>query len=126
MNDTQNPVAVPKPSKIRRIVRGLLLGVIFLVAVSALAVLLNQALLGMFEDAHAWEEWRTEHYWALLTWRIMIYTVMTVAWLKLKAHQPKSERLKNRKRFSKIELLVVVLILLVEVSKFVFKTGNVL
>lgn len=126
MNDTQNPVAVPKPSKIRRIVRGLLLGASFLVAVSALAVLLNQALLGMFEDAHEWEEWRIEHYWALLTWRMMIYTVMTVAWLKLKAHQPKSECLKNRKRFSKIELLVVVLILLVEVSKFVFKTGNVI
>ncbi|WP_300731795.1 hypothetical protein [Pseudomonas sp.] len=126
MSDIQKPVATPKHSLSQRIGRGFLLGFGLLIAFSILAVLVNIALLSMFENAHEWEEWRTDHYWLLLVWRLMIYTALTVTWLKLKARQPKSERLKSRKYFLKIELLVVVLILLVEASKFAFQTEGAL
>lgn len=125
MSDIQEPVATPKRSLPQRVGRGFTLGLGLLIAFTIMAVLLNMALLSMFENAHEWEEWRIDHYWALLAWRLMIYTALTVTWLKLKARQPKSEHLKSRKHFLKIELLVVVLILLVEISKFAFQTGGV-
>jgi len=126
MSDIQEPVRAPKRSLSQRVGRGFLLGLSLLIAFSILAVLLNMALVSVFENADEWEEWRTEHYWPLLAWRLMIYSALTVTWLKLKARQPKSERLKSRKHFLQIELLVVVLILLVEISKFAFQTGGAL
>ncbi len=126
MNEIQGSDTAPVGSLTHRVGRGFLLGLGILLAIAALAILLNAALFHIFDNAQQWQEWRTEHYWLLLTWRLLLYTALTVAWLKLKARLPKPERLKSQKRLLKIELLVVVLILLVELSKFLLLRGGAL
>lgn len=126
MIDIQDPVAAPGRSLTRRVGRGMLIGLGILFAISILAVLLNAALLVMFDNAQQWQAWRTDHYWSLFTWRLTLYAALAVAWLNLKARLPQSERTKRRKGLLKIEVMVVLLFLMVELSKALFQTGGAL
>jgi len=96
-----------------------------LVAITALALLLNAAFLQLFDNIQQWQEWRANHYWHLLAWRLTLYTVLTVTWFKLKARLPKSELQQSRKRLLKVEAMVVLLVLLIEVSKVLLQPGGV-
>lgn len=84
-------------------------------------VLLNAVLMSMFDSAEQWQAWRVDNYWPLLTWRLMLYIALTVAWLKLKAHLPQSKR----KGLLKIEVMVVLLFAMVEMSKVLYQAGGV-
>jgi hypothetical protein len=75
----------------------------------------------MFDNV---QQWRTDHYWPLLAWRLMLYTLLAVAWFKLKARLTESERLKSRNRLLKIEILVALLVLLIELSKVLLQPGG--
>jgi hypothetical protein len=121
MTDMQDPIAVPKRSLTRQIGRCLLIGFGILLAVATLAVVLNATLLRMFDNV---QQWRTDHYWPLLAWRLMLYTLLAVAWFKLKARLTESERLKSRNRLLKIEILVALLVLLIELSKVLLQPGG--
>lgn len=124
MTDMQDPIAVPKHSLTRQIGQCLLIGFGILLAVATLAVVLNATLLRMFDNVQQWQEWRTDHYWPLLAWRLMLYTLLAVAWFKLKARLTESERLKSRNRLLKIEILVALLVLLIELSKVLLQPGG--
>lgn len=120
----QAPAAIPSRSLAHRMGRRVLIGLSILLAVSVLAVLLNTALLRMFDNIQHWQEWRTDHYWLLLAWRLTLYIALAVAWVKLKARLPEPERLKSRNRLLKVEVLVVLLVLLIELSKVLLKPGG--
>lgn len=126
MTDIQDPVAVPNHSLSRRVGWRLLIGFGVLLAVITLAIALNAALLRMFDNIQQWQEWRTDHYWLLLAWRLMLYTLLAVAWFKLKARLTESERLKSRNRLLKIEILAALLALLIELSKVLLQLGGAL
>ena len=79
----------------------------------------------VFDSAEQWQAWRTDNYWLLLCWRLMLYMAMAYAWLKLKYRLPQSERTKQRRGFFNIEVMVVILVLMVEVSKAVSQAGGI-
>lgn len=125
MSNMQEPAAAPNRSLARRVGRSILLVLGALFATTALGVLLTTVLMSVFDSAEQWQAWRTDHYWPLFTWRLMLYISLIVAWLKLKARLPQSERTKRRKDLLKIEVMVILLVLMVELSKVLFQAGGV-
>ena len=108
----------------RRIGHSILIGFGVFLAVCALAVLMSAALLRLFDSVQQWQQWRADYYWPLLAWRLLLYTALTVGWLKLKARLCELQRLNSRGRLLKIEILFVCLALLIELSKVLFQTGG--
>ncbi len=125
MTNMQEPTAAPNRSLARRVGRSLLLVMGVLLATTALAALLSAVLMSVFDNAEQWQAWRTDHYWPLFAWRLMLYIALAVAWLKLKARLPQSERTRRRKGLLKIEVMVILLVLMVELSKVLFQAGGV-
>jgi hypothetical protein len=95
----------------------------FLLVFSALAVLLTIACLRLFGGMEAWQQWRIDHYGSLLAWRLALYISLAVVWLKLKARLHAGAPHTSRKRLLRIEILVVLLGLLIEVSRLAFEPG---
>ena len=56
----------------------------------------------------------------------MLYIALTVAWFKFKVRLSNSERSKRRKGLLKIEIMVILLFLMVELSKVLYQAGGVL
>ncbi|QGF91713.1 hypothetical protein GH769_00180 [Pseudomonas sp. CFSAN084952] len=121
MTDIQDPVAAPNRSLIRRVGRGTLVVLGTLLATTALVVLLNAVLMSMFDSAEQWQAWRVVNHWPLFTWRLMLYIALTVAWLKLKASLP----LSRRKGLLKIEVMVILLFVMIELSKAFLPSGGI-
>ncbi|QPO18738.1 hypothetical protein HXW90_04070 [Pseudomonas sp. Y39-6] len=125
MIDTRRSSNASNRSVVRRTGRAILIALAVLLANTAVAVLLSSVLMRVFDSAEQWQAWRTDNYWLLLCWRLMLYTAMAYAWLKLKYRLPQSERTKQRRGFFKIEVMVVILVLMVEVSKAVSQAGGI-
>lgn len=125
MIDTRRSSNASSRSVVRRTGRAILIALAVLLANTAVAVLLSSVLMRVFDSAEQWQAWRTDNYWLLLCWRLMLYTAMAYAWLKLKYRLPQSERTKQRRGFFKIEVMVVILVLMVEVSKAVSQAGGI-
>ncbi|EPJ76301.1 hypothetical protein [Pseudomonas sp. CFT9] len=126
MTDIQDPVAAPNRSLTRRVGWGILLVLGTLLVTTALVVLLSAVLMSVFDSAEQWQAWRVENYWPLFTWRLMLYIALTVAWFKFKVRLSNSERSKRRKGLLKIEIMVILLFLMVELSKVLYQAGGVL
>ncbi len=126
MTDIQSPVVASAHSLTRQLGRGVLISLAVLVAMTLLVVLLNAVFLRLFDNLQQWQEWRSNHYWHLLAWRLVLYITLAVAWLKLKARLPESERQRLRMRVLRVEILVVLLVLLIELSKVLLQPGGVL
>ena len=124
MIDTRRSSNASNRSVVRRTGRAILIALAVLLANTAVAVLLSSVLMRVFDSAEQWQAWRTDNYWLLLCWRLMLYMAMAYAWLKLKYRLPQSERTKQRRGFFKIEVMVVILVLMVEVSKAVSQAGG--
>lgn len=113
--------ALPQ-AKSLRLAKWLLLGVFILAVVSAIVLLLSIAAMRIFGSVQLWEAWRLEHYWHLLLWRMLLYSVLVGFWLKTRPHvlsQPTS----TPKRVVRIEILATLLIILLEVSKAAVQVG---
>ena len=108
----------------RRIGHSMLIGFGVFLAVFALVILMSAALLRLFDSVQQWQQWRADYYWSLLAWRLLLYTALTVGWLKLKARLCELQRLNSRGRLLKIEILFVFLVLLIELSKVLFQNGG--
>ncbi|WP_044275356.1 hypothetical protein [Pseudomonas fluorescens] len=121
MTDIQDPVTFPNRSLTRRVGRGILLALGTLLVTTALVVLLSAFLMSVFDSAEQWQAWRVANYWPLFTWRLMLYIALTVAWLKLKARLPQS----RRKGLLKIEVMVVLLFVMIELSKAFLPSGGI-
>lgn len=127
MIDTRRSSNASNRSVVRRTGRAILIALAVLLANTTVAVLLSSVLMRVFDSAEQWQAWRTDNYWLLLCWRLMLYMAMAYAWLKLKLKYrlPQSERTKQRRGFFKIEVMVVILVLMVEVSKAVSQAGGI-
>lgn len=92
---------------------GLLISLIMLLASVALGVTaLNH--LGVFEN---WLRWRSDNYLMLLAWRVFLYAVVIVGWLKVRDRLPldQSDLTLNRRR--RVEGLVILLFVIIEIAK---------
>lgn len=125
MIDTRRSSNASNRSVVRRTGRAILIALAVLLANTTVAILLSSVLMRVFDSAEQWQAWRTDNYWLLLCWRLMLYMAMAYAWLKLKYRLPQSERTKQRRGFFKIEVMVVILVLMVEVSKAVSQAGGI-
>jgi hypothetical protein len=126
MTEMQEPVDATNRSLVRRTGRSILLVLGVLLATTALVVLLSTVLMNMFDSAEQWQTWRNDHYWPLFTWRLMLYIALSVAWFKFKARLSTSELSKRRKGLLKIEIMVFLLFLMIELSKVLYQAGGAL
>ncbi|QHF43006.1 hypothetical protein PspS35_04095 [Pseudomonas sp. S35] len=125
MTDSQDPVTMPGRSQTRRVVRCIMLVLGTLLSATALMVLLSAILMSVFESAEQWQAWRTDHYWTLATWRLVVYAFLVVSWLKLKAQLSKSKRTEARKGLRRLEIMIVLLFVMIELSKAFFPSGGI-
>lgn len=101
----------------RRVVVWLLASLGMIILLSILAVLLGTVIMHFFGSVEQWQQWRVENYWILLAWRLCLYTVLVMFWLQLKARLPKPAPGPARNRLIRVEVMVVLLVLLIELSK---------
>lgn len=109
--------ATKSPFTARRVVVWLLASLGMIVLLSILAVLLGTVIMHFFGSVEQWQQWRVENYWILLAWRLCLYTVLVMFWLQLKARLPKPTPGPARNRLIRVEVMVVLLVLLIELSK---------
>lgn len=124
MTNLHAPSDILKQALTRRLGRGLAIGLCVLLTVTVLTAVLGYALTRVFDNAQQWQEWRSNHYWSLFAWRLMLYATIVVAWLKLKARMPEATRRRDHRRLVKIEILFTLLILLAEFSKVLLQRGG--
>jgi len=118
MNETsQTPQSKPL-----RWAKWLLLGVLILAVVAVIVLLLGVAVMRIFGSVQLWEDWRLEHYWHLLLWRMLLYSVLVSFWLKVRPHVL-SLPTSTPKRIIRVEILAGLLIALLEVSKAAAQVG---
>ncbi|MBC2659063.1 hypothetical protein H7A76_26800 [Pseudomonas sp. MSSRFD41] len=101
-----------KPTVIRRLAGGLALCV-FLMIVCVVISLIALNNLGAMET---WSTWRSNNYLTMLLWRLLLYSLIVVAWLRLKRQLP-SPSAQAQKRLIRVEGLVLMLFLVLEISK---------
>ncbi|MCQ4322632.1 MULTISPECIES: hypothetical protein [Pseudomonadaceae] len=123
MTDIQDPAASGR-SLTRRVGRGILLVLSVLLATTAIVVLLNAILMSVFDSAEQWQAWRTDHYWPLFTWRLMLYVALIIAWIKIKARWTHSKRTDARK-LRRLEIMVILLFVMIELSKAFIPSGGI-
>ena len=124
MTDIQDPVGSSGRSLTRRVGRGILLVLSVLLATTAIVVLLSAILMSVFDSAEQWQVWRTDHYWPLFTWRLMLYVALIIAWIKLKARWAHSKRTDARK-LRRLEIMVILLFVMIELSKAFIPSGGI-
>jgi len=101
-----------KPTVLRRLAGGLALCV-FLMIVCVVISLIALNNLGAMET---WSTWRSNNYLTMLLWRLLLYSLLVVAWLRLKRQLPEPSA-QAQKRLIRVEGLVLMLFLVLEVSK---------
>lgn len=90
----------------------LLSGMMLLLSVLVGIIAINH--LGVFDT---WLKWREGNYLPLLLWRLVLYGSIVLAWLKLKARLPGTEEGQPSKGTQRIEFLVLLLFVIIEISK---------
>ena len=116
---------MPGRSQTRRVVRCIMLVLGTLLSATALMVLISAILMSVFESAEQWQAWRTDHYWTLATWRLVAYAFLVVSWLKLKARLSQSKRTEARKELRRLEVMIVLLFVMIELSKAFLPSGGI-
>lgn len=122
MPDVQPPNPAAIPSMIKRLLRSVGIGLLTLFVISIGTLLFSALLMHVFDDVEQFHQWREDNYGYLLAWRLTLYSVVTLFWLKLKARLSLS--MHQRKRLRRAEFLVVLLLLLVELNKAFFQSGG--
>lgn len=92
---------------------GMLLSVVMLL-LSVLLGIIAIKHLGLFDT---WLKWREGNYLPLLLWRLALYSSIVFAWVKLKARMPGAEEGQPSKGTQRIEFLVLLLFVIIEISK---------
>ena len=92
----------------------------------SVGILLISVLLGLIAVNHlgifnTWMKWSEGNYLPLLLWRLALYSSIVIAWLKLKALLPAlqvgSEEDQSSKGTHRVEFLVLLLFMIIEISK---------
>lgn len=92
-----------------------------LTILTVLAILVNAAMFRFFGGVQGWQIWRADHYWHLLAWRITLYAVIALAWHKLKTRARNDAKQPQNKRLRRVEILAVLLVSLIELSRLVLQ-----
>ncbi|ERT16585.1 MULTISPECIES: hypothetical protein [Pseudomonas] len=92
---------------------GVLLSVVMLL-LSVLLGIIAVNHLGVFDN---WLKWRENNYLPLLLWRLSLYGSIVFAWVKLKSRLPGNEEGMSSKGVQRIEYLVLLLFVIIEISK---------
>ncbi|ASE21879.1 hypothetical protein D3X12_29105 [Pseudomonas protegens] len=101
-----------KPTVLSRLAGGLALCVLLMIVCVVISLIaLNN--LGAMES---WSAWRSNNYLTMLLWRLFLYSLIVVVWLRLKRQLPPSST-QAQKRLIRVEGLVLMLFLVLEVSK---------
>ncbi|WP_430446292.1 MAG: hypothetical protein ACQZ2J_01950 [Pseudomonas piscis] len=101
-----------KPTVLRRLAGGLALCV-FLMIVCVVISLIALNNLGAMET---WSTWRSNNYLTMALWRLFLYSLIVFVWLRLKRQLPPPSA-QAQKRLIRVEGLVLMLFLVLEVSK---------
>lgn len=102
-----------KAHPLKVLLEGVVLSVVMLLLSMLLGIIaINH--LGVFD---AWLKWREGNYLPLLLWRITLYGIIVFGWLKLKARLPGAEAGQGSKGTQRIEFLVLLLFVIIEISK---------
>ncbi|WP_425928758.1 hypothetical protein [Pseudomonas sp. NyZ201] len=95
----------------------LLGGVLLSVAILLLSILLGIIAVNHMGVFDTWLKWREGNYLPLLLWRLALYGSIIFAWVKLKARLPGNEENQPSKGVQRIEFLVLLLFVIIEISK---------
>lgn len=95
----------------------LLGGVLLSVVMLLLSVLLGIIAINHLGIFDTWLKWREGNYLPLLLWRLALYSSIVFAWVKLKARLPGTEEGQSSKGIQRIEFLVLLLFVIIEISK---------
>ncbi|MGZ8064208.1 hypothetical protein [Pseudomonas aeruginosa] len=106
----------------RKLLGQLLVGVLMVIGLAVVGTLLSLFALNHFGGIQAFETWRDQHYDSLLAWRLCLYGLIALGWLKVK--QKRTFSAAQRTRILRIELLVILLFVLLESSKAYVHTGG--
>lgn len=106
-----------KTGSLRRAARVAVITLVVLCSLSALVIVLAPLLFQTPEDFLRWQAWRVEHSGYMLIWRLTLYTALAMAWIKLKSHRSKNSSASERKQVRRIETLMVLLLLMIELVK---------
>lgn len=108
-----------KTGSLRRMARVAGITLVVLCSLNALVIVLAPLLFQPPEDFLRWQAWRVEHSGYMFIWRLTLYTALTIAWIKLKSHRGKNSSPAERKQTRRIETLMVLLLLMIELVKAV-------
>lgn len=108
------PQGVEKKAHTLKVLLGGVLLSTVMVMISVLLGIIALNHLGMFE---IWLKWREGNYLPLLLWRLAVYISIIFAWLKLKPRLPEAKSARPSKRVQRIEFLVLLLFVVIEISK---------
>lgn len=100
------------------------IGMMVLVTIFALMIVtLVMPYVGSIDQLH---DWRQSNYWLLLSWRVVLYATLIIYWLKLKSKLPEFKQSAIRIKAIKIEVLAVLLIVFLELTKAPLKWTDIL
>ena len=105
---------VEKKNNLFKVVLG---GVVLSAAMLLLSMLLGIIAVNHLGVFNAWLKWREGNYLPLLLWRVALYGSIVLAWVKLKARLPGTEEGQQSKSTQRIEFLVLLLFVIIEISK---------
>ncbi len=98
-------------------IKVLLGGVALSVVMLLLSVLLGIIAVNHLSVFETWLKWREGNYLPLLLWRLALYGSVAFAWLKLKARLPGTGDSQPSKGAQRVEFLVLLLFVIIEISK---------
>lgn len=87
------------------------------------AIAISAVMFRLVGGVNGWQSWRTDHYWHLMAWRMTLYVVLVAGWVTMKARFRKQEPEHGNKRLHRVEILALLLVLLIELSKVAVEQG---
>lgn len=102
-----------KTNSLKILLGGVLMSTVMLLLCVLLGIIAVNHL-GVFDS---WLAWREGNYLPLLLWRLALYCSIVFAWVKLKARVPEPEPSQPSKAMQRIEFLVLLLFVIIEISK---------
>ncbi|PWU28672.1 hypothetical protein DK254_22975 [Pseudomonas sp. RW407] len=99
------------------LLKGLVIGLALTLGLILVSIVISMIVINHLGGLEQWLNWREDNYLWLLVWRICLYLILATFWLKLKARMPPLEPGPTKSRMLRIELLVALLAVVIELVK---------
>jgi len=113
-------------SKKSGLLKGAAISLGFTVGLILVSIVLSMIVINHLGGVELWLNWRQDNYLWLLAWRICLYVMLATFWLKLKSRLPPLEAGPAKNRILRIELLVALLAVIIELVKAPVSWGDLL